>query len=317
MSEANGGEGGGEGRDLDDFTVCIVGLGLMGGSLGLALRGKCRRVIGVARRPETAAEAVAIGAVDEAGTDPLALVPRADVIVLAAPVRTIIRQIGELATIMRPGAVLTDLGSTKAAICATMAAVRQDIQVIGGHPLCGRETSGLAAAAADLFRGRPYVLTPLPRTADATLSAMENLVRAVGADPVVMGAERHDRLVAAISHVPYALSACLAAAAKKAAETDAATWSLASTGFRDTARLAASDVQMMEDILLTNHANVAALARQSAAWLVDLAQELEIEDESSLRQRLSGAREAMTAYRRAQNLDNAQSAPRSTAGAGG
>jgi prephenate dehydrogenase len=257
--------------DMRHSTLCIVGLGLMGGSLGLALRGCCQTVLGVARRAETASQAVAMGAADRASTDAASLVPQADLVVLAAPVRTILTLLPSIAALMRPGALLTDLGSTKSAIVEAMSGLRPDIQVLGGHPLCGRELSGIAAAQADLFAGKPYVLTPLPRTSASALELGRDLALSAGSVPLVMDAERHDRLVAAISHLPYLVAAALASVAGRDAQEDALVWQLASSGFRDTSRLAASDAAMMTDILLTNGPNIARLARQAAHWLENAA----------------------------------------------
>lgn len=257
--------------DLRGSTVCIVGLGLMGGSLGLALRGRCQAVLGVARRTDTALQAVAMGAADQAFTDAASALPRSDIVVLAAPVRTILTLLPSVAALMRPGALLTDLGSTKGAIVEAMAGLRPDIQVLGGHPLCGREVSGIAAAQADLFAGKPWVLSPLPRTSASALELGRDLALSAGAVPLVVDAERHDRLVAAISHLPYLVSAALASVAGRDARDDGLAWQLASSGFRDTARLAASDAAMMTDILLTNGPNIARLARQAARWLDDAA----------------------------------------------
>lgn len=284
-------------RMLKDKTVCIVGLGLMGGSLGLALHGKCHRVLGVARRPETVELAVSMGAVDEAAAEMSTLLPRADIAVLATPVRTILALIPRVAQLMRPGTLLTDLGSTKTEIVAAMSVVRGDIDVIGGHPLCGREVSGLEAARSDLYQNKVFVLTPLDRTSPVAVALAQALVVSIGARPIAIQADRHDRLVAAVSHLPYLQSAALATVAGAQAAADSLTWELAATGFRDTSRLAASDVDMMLDIAMTNRANVAALARQAASWLNTMADALESSGDDALRSRLESARRHILAYR--------------------
>jgi prephenate dehydrogenase len=288
---------------LKDKAVCIVGLGLMGGSLGLALRGKCLAVTGVARRPETIAQAVAMGAIDAGGIDPLLAVAQADIVILATPVRTILALIPLLTPAMRQGALLTDLGSTKADVAAALDRAAGGIHVCGGHPLCGRELSGLSAAQPDLYNGKVYVVAPGQRTDPAAIALVDEIAVAAGASSLVMNPAEHDRLVASISHLPYLQAAGLAAIAGQQAAADPRAWQLAASGFRDTARLAASDVDMMLDILMTNRANLAGLARQTAAWLSDLALTLEANDETAARQALNPAREAILDYRRVRRQD--------------
>lgn len=236
-------------------SVAIVGLGLMGGSLALALRAAGQRgpIIGIARRPENVRAALARGAIDRGSTD-LAEVASADIVILATPVRVILRHIVEVAPLLKPGALLIDLGSTKAAICHALAAVPGHIDVVGGHPMCGKETSGFDVADPTLYHAKTFVLCPLPRTGEAALATALALVHALGAHPLRLDPAKHDELVAAASHVPYLLSTALVTATAAAADGQA--WSVAASGFRDTTRLAGSDPDMMLDIVLTNQAAV-------------------------------------------------------------
>ena len=278
---------------LKDAQVTVVGLGLMGGSLAAALRagGACREVRGVARRPETIAEALARGFVDRGTLDLAEGVRGADIVVLATPVRTIVELIPRLGPLLPPGCLLMDVGSTKAAIVAAMERLPAHVQPLGGHPMCGKEVSGIGAAEAGLYRGATFVLTPLPRTRPEALALAWELVEAVGARPLVMDAHRHDRLVAAVSHLPYLLSLALVAAAEDVAEEDGMVWDLAASGFRDTSRLAASDVTMMLDILLTNREEVAGMLGRLRRELDELAHLLEAEDERGLQRMMEAARE--------------------------
>jgi len=273
--------------------VTIVGLGLMGGSLAAALRagGACREVRGVARRPETIAEALARGFVDRGTLDLAEGVRGSDVVVLATPVRTIVELIPHLGPLLSPGCLLMDVGSTKAAIAKAMERLPAHVQPLGGHPMCGKEVSGIGAAEAGLYQGATFVLTPLPRTSPEALALAWELVEAVGARPLVMDAHRHDRLVAAVSHLPYLLSLALVAAAEDVAEEDGMVWDLAASGFRDTSRLAASDVTMMLDILLTNREEVAGMLGRLRRELDELARLLEAKDERGLRRVMEAARE--------------------------
>ncbi len=276
---------------MRDTRVAIVGLGLMGGSLGLALSqgAMCREVVGVARRPETVREALAAGAAQRATTDLAEGVAGADAIVLATPVRTILRQIRQLAALPLGPCVVMDLGSTKGEIVSAMETLPPHVQPVGAHPMCGKETTGLAVAEPTLYHGAPWVLVPLPRTSPQALALARELAEAAGGRPLVLDAARHDRLVAAISHLPYALAVALVLAVAETGAEDGTVWELAASGFRDTSRLAASDVTMMLDILLTNRAAVGDALRQASAQLGQLADLIASGDEESLRTRLGTA----------------------------
>jgi prephenate dehydrogenase len=271
-------------------TVCIVGLGLMGGSLALALRkaqGARIRIVAVARRPEVLAEALVAGAIDEGTTDLEEGVAGADTIILATPVRTIVRLLPQVGRSAKPDTLLIDLGSSKSQICAAMAELPAGLQPVGGHPMCGKEVSGFAAADGELFRGRPFVLCPLPRTASEALERAFRLAESVGARPIVLEPAEHDRAVAGISHLPYAAAAALVNCV--AAANDHVVWSLASSGFRDTSRLAGSDVEMMLDILLTNRDAVVDWLKRYAVQVDELGAALATDDEMHLRELLAAA----------------------------
>ena len=255
---------------LSSAHIAIVGMGLMGASLGYDLRGHCRRVTGVVRRPEAVAETEASGCVDDATLDVNAAVSQADVVILATPVRTILRQIAELGPQMKPGAVLLDMGSTKTEICRALAALPAHVQPVGGHPMCGKETAGLPAAEAGLYAGCTFVLCPLPRTAPAALELVRELVTFIQARELVLDPVRHDRLVAAISHLPYLSASALVAYVQAVANDDPAVWDVAASGFRDSSRVAASDVKMLTDILLTNQPAVLEALDAFIAQLITL-----------------------------------------------
>jgi prephenate dehydrogenase len=277
---------------LREARLCVVGLGLMGGSLAMACRqrGICREVVGVARRPETVQQAVEVGAVHRATTDLAEGVHDADIIVLAAAVRTILRQLGQLAVVSLPSCLLLDVGSTKRDIVDAMAALPSQVEPVGAHPMCGKETSGLAAAEPSLYHGAPWVLVPLTRTSPAALGLARELAIALGAHPLVLDAIRHDRLVAAISHLPYALAVALVLATDEVGRDDGLAWQLAASGFRDTSRLAGSHVDMMLDILMTNRAAVSEALARYAGHLDRLADLIERGDQDELRTLLTSAR---------------------------
>jgi prephenate dehydrogenase len=273
--------------------LTIIGLGLMGGSLGMALRKRraCHRVWGVARRPETITRALELGAIGGGTLDLAEGAADADVVVLATPVRTIIELIPRLGPLLPRGCLLTDVGSTKAAIVEAMGGLPVHVQPLGGHPMCGKEVAGIEAAEADLYAGALWALTPLAHTSPEALEMGRALARAVGARPLLLDALRHDRLVAAISHLPYLLAVALVGLAEEVGAEDELVWDLAASGFRDTSRLAASEVTMMLDILLTNRSPVAEMLQRFGQHLEELAALLEGRDQVRLRHLLESARQ--------------------------
>ncbi|RLF31660.1 MAG: prephenate dehydrogenase/arogenate dehydrogenase family protein [Thermoplasmata archaeon] len=262
----------------------------MGGSLAGALRGKCRAVVGVARRAETIETALARGLIDRGTTDTADGVREADAVVLATPVRVIMRQMHEIAPLLPKSCLLMDLGSTKSQIVAEMARLPNHVQPLGGHPMCGKEVSGIGATDPAIYRGCTFILTPLPRTSEEALALGRELVEAVGASPLVLAAERQDFLVATVSHLPYLLACALVATADALTSPDPAAWEIVAGGFRDTSRLAGSDVTMMVDILLTNREEVLKALEVCQAQLRCLTRLVEAGDEDEVRDVLSAIR---------------------------
>jgi prephenate dehydrogenase len=213
-------------------------------------------------------------------------VAEADMVVLATPVRTIIGMLPQVGDLVKPSCVVMDLGSTKSAVVQAMANLPDHVQPVGGHPMCGKETSGLETAEPDLYEGRVFVLTPLDRTAQAAQDLAGELVEAIGGRPMLLGAERHDQLVAAVSHLPYLLACALVGAAEELGQADDLAWQLTASGFRDTSRLAASEVSMMLDILLTNRAAVLETLGTAEAQLGHLARLVREGDVDRLRSAL-------------------------------
>jgi len=264
----------------------------MGGSLAAALtsRRACRRVVGVARRPLTLRTALDLRLIHEGTTDLQEGVRQADLVILATPVRDILAKLEIIGPMLKPGSIVLDVGSTKKAICEAMAALPEHVQPVGGHPMCGKESSGLTMAEPDLYQDKVFVLTPLPRTQPAALRMVQSMVEAVGARALLLDPERHDRLVAAISHLPYMLAVSLVNAAESLADGDDLMWQLAASGFRDTSRVAAGDIRMMTDILMTNRPAILDALHEAKMQLSRLADRLERND-------LEGLTEAMQAAR--------------------
>jgi len=286
--------------DLAQASVAVVGLGLMGGSraAALATRRACRRVVGVARRPAALDEALRRGWIDAGATDLAEGVAEADLVVLATPPRTILAQVAGIGPLLPAGAVLMDLGSTKAAIVEAMQGLPAWVHPLGGHPMCGKERAGLAAADPNLFEGRPFILTPLRRTPAEATALGQALARAVGGCTMLLEPAEHDRMVAWVSHLPHLAALAVVRAARAGAERDPALWSLAAGGFRDTTRLAASDLTMMLDMFMTNRGPLLAAARQFQAELAQLCALIECGDEPALSRLLDEA----IRQRRAPNL---------------
>jgi len=278
-------------KTLSDCRVAVVGLGLMGGSLAGALRGHCRTVVGVARRQESLDQAHKRGLIDEGTTDIEGSVLAADIVVLATPVRTICAQLEILGPHLSPGCLVMDLGSTKAGILEAMDGLPPDVQPLGAHPMCGKETSGVGEAEAGLYHGCTFILCPLERTSEEALNLGRELVEAIGGTPLVLEAERQDRLVATLSHLPYLLACALVETADATTSGDPAAWTVVAGGFRDTSRVAGSDVQMMVDILITNRDAVLRSAGVFRERLEQLMQSIEACAEDALTEQLTHSRD--------------------------
>jgi prephenate dehydrogenase len=191
-----------------------------------------------------------------------------------------------------PGAVLLDMGSTKTEICQALAGLPEHVQPVGGHPMCGKETAGLAAAESGLYDGCTFVLCPLPRTSPEAMALARELVAFIRARALELTPERHDRLVAAISHLPYLGASALVWHVMGVAESDPAVWDVAASGFRDSSRVAASDVRMLLDILMTNRPAVLDAVDDYIGRLTELRDALEWQDEETLAAQLQSIAEA-------------------------
>ncbi|MFP4052982.1 MAG: prephenate dehydrogenase [Phycisphaerae bacterium] len=233
--------------------VTIVGVGLLGGSAGLAIRRHWpdARIIGVGRRMSSLTEALNAGCIDEAGTDPL-VASESDLVLLCTPVRAIETLLGRLAGSLREDVLITDVGSTKTdVVSAATTALGEDGPFVGSHPMAGSEKKGPRHADADLYRGATCVLTPTARTPAHLLARARGLWETLGMRCVEMSPKAHDQAVACVSHLPHVLASLLMLLP---AEEDL---QVAATGFADMTRLAAGDPEMWRDICLTNSAAIA------------------------------------------------------------
>ncbi len=256
--------------------VTIIGLGLMGGSLGMALRslagrpstkGGRWRVTGVGRDKAHLKKALSLGAADEGTTDFVEGVKDADVVVLAVPVDDIVPWARKVGPHLKPGALVMDVGSVKGPIVRSMTrslARRPSTEggsvFIGAHPMCGSEKSGVENARADLFQGAPCVLTPLPGAPKDALKEAEYFWTGVGAKVLLLSPEEHDRRVAIVSHLPHLIAQALVLTA---GGEDRRASDLAAGSFRDATRVAAADPELWAQIFSMNRP---ALLRAAAVF---------------------------------------------------
>lgn len=229
-------------------TLTIVGVGLIGGSVGLAAkaRGMAGRVIGVDHDPTALVAAVSLGAID--GADDLShAAAAADLVIVCTPVDVIAGQVLAAATAAKPGTILTDAGSTKGSIVDR---VDRDLPAgvffVGGHPMAGSERKGPAAARADLFVGRAAIVTETPSTDPAAWQRVADFWTALGSRPVKMAPRQHDEAVAMVSHLPHAVAACLAGM------MPLDLLPVSAGGFRDTTRVAGAGPGIWEPIFRAN-----------------------------------------------------------------
>ncbi len=276
-------------------TLTIVGVGLIGGSIGLAAKanGVARRVLGVGRDPHSLCKARDAGAIDEACLDLAAAAPRGSLIVLCTPVERIAEQVRTLAAHARPGTIITDAGSTKAGIVTALdGTLPPGVAFVGSHPLAGSEKRGPEYATANLFTGRVVVVTPTRHTDPAAVDAVTEFWQALGARVRRMDPFEHDDALALTSHLPHL------AASAVAGVVPPHLLDLAATGFRDTTRVAAGDAALWTGIFLSNRGAVLAAAEKLSAWLQTFRTALEAGDAPALTELLDQAKRTRDALGR-------------------
>jgi len=229
--------------------VTIIGVGLLGGSAGLAIKAADPRVriAGVGRRASSLDAALQVGAIDTAHLDAAAAVAKADLVILATPVAAFAAHLRTVAPHLPGGATVTDVGSTKAGVVRTAEGILgRGGPFVGSHPMAGSEQKGVRASRADLFTGATCILTPTPATPAGVVRRVRAFWRWLGMRTVEMTPAAHDRALARVSHLPHVLASLLMML-PRTADLD-----VAATGFRDTTRLASGDPEMWRDILTTN-----------------------------------------------------------------
>jgi prephenate dehydrogenase len=236
-------------------TIGLIGVGLIGGSFAAALKrgGVNARIRGFDRDGVALQRAVELGVIDEAADSPSDAARGAELVVVAVPVRAIGPVLHDVALAMSDDAVVTDVGSTKTEVVREARAEMRErfARFVPAHPIAGREASGVEAASAELFRGARVVVTPLPETAEDAVTLVRQCWEAAGAKVATLAPEAHDRVFAAVSHLPHVLSFALVS--ELTARPDAAELlGFAAGGFRDFTRIAASSPEMWRDIALQN-----------------------------------------------------------------
>jgi prephenate dehydrogenase len=251
--------------------VAIVGLGLIGGSIGLALRqGEKSRweIVGYSRRRQTVARALSLGAIERGETNLKNAVEPAQLVVIATPVLTVKEIFSRMTPHLRPDCIVTDTASTKVQVIKwAEEMLPPTVDFVGGHPMAGRETYGIQAAEAGLFRRCTYCLTPSAKASPQSIDTVVEMTKKLGATPLFIDAQEHDNLVAGISHLPMLLSAALVSLT-----TRSPSWCrmrrLASSGYHDLTRLASGNPEVNAHICLTNQKAI-------VDWIDEFTRELE------------------------------------------
>ena len=259
----------------------IAGLGLIGGSLGLALAERGWHVTGDDLDPTRVERALRMGVIHATGVD-----PHAEITFVATPVLALADQVKR--SLADTDGLVTDVGSVKSGIADAI----DDPRFIGGHPMAGSELEGLDGADGSMFEGATWVLTPTATTSDDTFSAVAAVVAELGAEVVALPPERHDQVVAVISHVPHLAAATLMGLASERAEEHAALLRLAAGGFRDMTRIASGHPAIWLDICAENRTAILSALDGLIVGLSEMRQVVATDDRDSLHHRLQSAREA-------------------------
>jgi len=250
--------------------IAIVGVGLLGGSLGLAVRqrGLAKQVAGFVRRPASIAESERLGAVDRATSDPQQAIENAELIVLCTPLSRMREVLAPMLPALKRGAIVTDVGSVKSSVVHELEPLVAEAggYFVGSHPMAGAEKVGVGAARADLFVNAACVVTPTPRSSSEAVEHVEALWQAVGGLPLRLTPELHDDLVSRSSHLPHVVAAELANYVLNPTHPKEQAL-VCANGFRDTTRIASSSPEMWRDIAMANGKN---LARVLGVFIEDL-----------------------------------------------
>jgi len=258
-------------------TLAVIGVGLIGGSLALALKaaGVVGEVVGIGRGLANLEKALELGVVDRFTQDPAEGVRGADLVFLATPVLTLSEVAAAIAPHLKRGAVLTDGGSVKGSVVAAIEPLLPDgVHFVPGHPIAGTEKSGAEAAFPTLYRGRRCILTPTGRTDPAALDLVRRAWETAGSEVVLMEVEKHDRVLAAISHLPHMVAYSLVNAVGSYDRYEENILEYSAGGFRDFTRIASSDPTMWRDIALTNREALLEMMERFERFFAELKEDV-------------------------------------------
>ncbi|MFA4905075.1 MAG: prephenate dehydrogenase/arogenate dehydrogenase family protein [Candidatus Margulisiibacteriota bacterium] len=273
-------------------TIAIIGLGLIGGSIGLKLKGLGTgdRVLGIPRREETLKKALEMGTIDEGSLD-VSKVAEADIVFLCTPINLIIPRLKELVPHLKKGAVVSDVGSTKTEIVSQAEKLMpKGTYFVGGHPMAGKEQTGIEVAEAELFKDKVWILTETSKTRQKALEQVEEVVRLLGPKVVRMDIKTHDLVVAGISHVPLAAAAMLVNLVAGSEQKDQMA-QCAASGFRDTTRVASGDPVLGRDMFTTNRVAILKTLKNFRAKLLELEKLIKKGDAAAIEKELKFAKE--------------------------
>ena len=262
--------------------LAIIGIGLIGGSLSLALKqaGSVKHVVGFSRKASTRSEAMSLGVIDSAVSSIADAIQDADIVVLAVPVGAIANTLISIAPYVKDNMIITDVGSVKSQVvdAAKLALGDKFRQFVPGHPIAGTEKNGPAAAFAELYQEHRVVLTPTEQTDELAIKKVRNMWKAAGAQVSIMTAEHHDDVLAATSHLPHLLAFNLVDMLAEEGGDAAEVLRYAAGGFRDFSRIASSDPKMWRDISLTNSTSILSLLKKYQHQMSLLQQAIEQQD---------------------------------------
>ena len=277
------------------MKLAIIGVGLIGGSLGLCLKkemGKDIFITGLCRTQKSMDLAVELGAVDMAAPDVRAVVEDADIVFLATPVLQMVPMLGKILPHLKQGAILTDAGSTKAYLWQHIQGILPaGVYYIAGHPMTGREKSGVEAASADLFRNKAYVIVEDTGAPPEAHEKLMSVLSHTGANFLRLDIRKHDRCASIISHVPHVTAAALVTLLNQSEGDMESCLKLAGGGFKDTTRIASSNADMWADICMTNGEAIATHLRDLQAILGTVIGAIEAGDREAVRRYFAASKE--------------------------
>lgn len=280
---------------MDTLHLAIIGVGLIGGSFGLAVKEKLRErvhITGLCRSRSSIEAALRRGAVDEASADAASAVRGADIVYLSTPVLQMVSMVETIRPFLKKGAVVTDAGSTKEYLWNEIPPrLPEGVYYVSGHPMTGKEKSGVEAADKDLFRHKCYVLMEETTAPPEIYQRVADLIKLTGANLTTLDVKRHDRCAAVISHVPHVTAAALVTLLDRSGGDLSAALKLAGGGFKDTTRIASSNADMWADICLTNSAAIAEYLRHLTVILKEVVDAVEAGDRAALYDYFTAAKE--------------------------